>query len=685
MDGRPDPSRSAFAILLQDRENTLVRTLVDIAAQIGGGEPSAVIFDEVWFPPHGEVLDHQRLAEAFFDASGVQLKCEIASKSVAIVGAFLRRVRVTLEGGGFSEVGIDTIPVEGEHMCLPFAVLQLFPSLASIQEFVEQNPRGPFTYAYFTEQCPDVHFSLACANWSKTPGLYVVHERRLLRPDDGHASALRIQDDRLAVLSDEAFENAVVMSLEQLSSILSGLQNLLVFKVEIHERVDGEPRRKRRSVKSSDDWLAMSAGTSAMYPVTTACVASNCGGHLQKKGMECTAYTWNGGAWEEVEHGRKRCRKCGCSHRLSFAYVKGSKVITMTKAMFEDRRADHPLLVENYLGFRLSYLRQFLIRQFRCATSLLGEASTILQTHPDHARMNEDNLAKWLGLAVQIYLCFEDGRFKGMTVSRPIKADDPIYGKTNTGFYNFFIASEHDPDFDRRVKVRDVVADGNKVLTRRLQSEETALRKNPTGRPATSKKKPSGAMKKKLRKSRCAAVSQQERKEAASDPKKKRTEGVYATVDMRSGEILQFAEMLNPECRAYKNIAVTLTANQCKIGTHCLDCACTTADWEGVYCKRCLLDAWHALKHKCSRKRFDPKHKANRRHVKGRNTSAAEQLWSRTDKLAPFAMHFGRGVFRLVVPLAWNGSYMPVRTRSGTRSYRYRTKPKSTVTFNVLG
>ena len=116
---------------------------------------------------------------------------------------------------------------------------------------------------------------------------------------------------------------------------------------------------------------------------------------------------------------------------------------------------------------------------------------------------------------------------------------------------------------------------------------------------------------------------------------------------MRTGEVLQLAEMLNAECKAYKEDSAALVRRRVRIGLLCLDCACSCTVFKGLYCKRCLLDAWHAKGHKCDRSRFDPLHSKNKRLIKGCNSEGAEQLWSRTDKLAPFAGHFGRGTFRM--------------------------------------
>ena len=123
--------------------------------------------------------------------------------------------------------------------------------------------------------------------------------------------------------------------------------------------------------------------------------------------------------------------------------------------------------------------------------------------------------------------------------------------------------------------------------------------------------------------------------------------------------------MLNAECNAYKYKAGQTVANRVHVVTHCLDCACAVSANE-LGCQHNILDGWHATKHKCSRARFDPAHKNNVAKVHGCNTEAAEQLWSRTDKLAGFCTHLGRGSYRIVLRsyCKWRNGFV----RSGLKS-----------------
>ena len=83
-------------------------------------------------------------------------------------------------------------------------------------------------------------------------------------------------------------------------------------------------------------------------------------------------------------------------------------------------------------------------------------------------------------------------------------------------------------------------------------------------------------------------------------------------------------------------------------------------DFQRTYCDASFLDAYHAKSHKCDKRRWDPKHKANVRKCIGLNSSAAEQLWSRTDLLAPIARHMRRANFRLFLKgyCRWRNTYL---------------------------
>lgn len=675
--GRPSPERSAWALLLQEEENNMVRSMIAEAELQGLGPPTAIIFDEVWFPPEIKA-DVSELAKSFRAACGAPVKCQLLDADAVPTGALLRRVRKALMDGDCQLHESQYTPVPGRMMCLPFALRNLLPDNTELARLVHASQNGPYSYKNICDACPGIVFEeMRDSEWTERPGAYIFHEGHRTQSGYGHAVGVQILVGGMVVLFDSAFTRPVTLSFERLAQVTRNIHTLVVFRVEKSSRSDGEPSNKRRltaKCSPSSSNLHLMAGGLVVYPTVSRCGV--CGGPLQNKGAVCEAKVWDGAAWSVMEHGRSRCRKCGASHRLSYVWKKNAKVSIVTREEYADTSGNQVLLVENYMGFRFSYLRQLAIRQFRCATSLLGEAQTILMTYPETDFISDKNLAMHLGSAVMLFHRFADGRFDNLNMDEPIADDDHMYGGPNPGFRTIFAAWEHDSGFSLKSQTRDLVADGNKVLTRKVYGDELDARRAPGGRPRSKvlSRRPASSQSMSKSLSRCASVSSANRVPTPSDPKTRRTEGIYATVDMRTGEIVHMAEMLNSECRAYKDKAVEDIAKHIKIRTHCLDCACHHSDWEGKFCRRCLLDAWHAQKHKCNRALYDPTHAKNTHWVRGCNTSAAEQLWSRTDKLAPMTMNMRRAAFRLFLRryCAWRNNFVRGSYRSDINPARSR-------------
>ena len=137
---------------------------------------------------------------------------------------------------------------------------------------------------------------------------------------------------------------------------------LIVFRVGRQ----AEPSHKRlrtRGKPATQAELLLKAGAAALLPVAKTCVVCK-EGNLRIIPRRCTAQVWNGSRWETIEHQSKRCgrRCCAATHRLSFVWFSNSKLSTVTRKMFEDTTYDHIVLVEDYIGFRKSYLHQFMFR-----------------------------------------------------------------------------------------------------------------------------------------------------------------------------------------------------------------------------------------------------------------------------------------------------------------------------------
>ena len=80
--------------------------------------------------------------------------------------------------------------------------------------------------------------------------------------------------------------------------------------------------------------------------------------------------------------------------------------------------------------------------------------------------MDECNLSRHLQRAVILFLCFQEGRFEGFNIDKPVPDNDTDYGQPNIDYDPIFNAWDHDRLFDQSVKTRHIVTDGNKILTR---------------------------------------------------------------------------------------------------------------------------------------------------------------------------------------------------------------------------
>ena len=413
-----------------------------------------------------------------------------------------------------------------------------------------------------------------------------------------------------------------------------------------------------------------------------------CGSKKQLKIINdrVAANLWNGAKWQVVVHGRKRCKDCSASHRLSYVWANGVNICTMDLTNNADATDSDPImLLESNLGFMWSYLKQLSIRVFRGQVSLQAEACTILMTWPDSAPMGEKRLEEWLVRGLFAYLIAQEGQIARLDLGNPSPdADSPHY-RPNTGFHTIFRADVHDHGFSVGGPKRHVAFDGNQVLVRSIHDpQEGRLRKRGRGMPKRSHpQKRRGSSRAAVQPSRqspsrfgrgvlrcksapadtariiCPYVNTHDPTTAVK-PNLKKTEGIFATLDMKTGEILHMGEMLNAECTLYKRTSLEEVTEQSKVGTVCHDCACQLASFEGVLCDRVLLDGLKYKKHKCKPALFHPFHKNNVRRTHGLNTQVVEQLWSKTNRLAPIASNMRRERFRLFLRAycVWRNTYI---------------------------
>lgn len=692
--GRANPQRSAFAIGgLQEIENQFMRQFFDIASRGGAGDPQVVIFDEAWMQPGSEDMVRSAVVE-FTQSTGVHIKVSVQSPEMIPMHAVIRRVDRMLHSGSIVEA-TPLKRVSGKLACLKFVVRNLFGDTPNLDQQLNVLTDGPFGYDELQRAVAGLQFRVvSCPDWTGRVGSYVVHEPSVVEGRHGHATGFVIQEDGQVFCCDITLTRWVVMSRTQLVAIMEGIAH----RVTIFACSIGRPNEAAGIANELEDnglieCLKMKAGggpSSASFPPseparphTTAhnlrvdtkyttvprCGLGLCGGGLKKNANRyLNANVWDGARWNRIVHGASQCRRCNAQHRLNFVWDGPMKRNTITRDMFQNEHSDLIILVSNSSGFTMDYLWQFTIRFYRCNVTLLGEAVTILRAMGGD--ITDDSLARGLATAWRMYLSFLEGKFIGVPLEGPVI--DPEHSVPAKGLHIVFDAWLDDPGFDKTVATRHEVADGNRKMHRKLQDDELPLavkymstspiNKRPAGSESTSLTKRPAAAVPNLQEckgnGRCTACNGDTNVEL-HDTSRTRTEGVYASVDMSSGEILAFGEMLNKENATYKEQVADTLRNHTKIGIHCHDCGCNQGSWEGVFCDRVFVDAFHVKSHKCSRARWDPIHPRNRAVCAGLNTQAVEHLWRTTNKIAASVNQMDRGFSRMCIKqfcVFWNQS-----------------------------
>jgi hypothetical protein len=278
----------------------------------------------------------------------------------------------------------------------------------------------------------------------------------------------------------------------------------------------------------------------------------------------------------------------------------------------------------------------------RTGTSPGGEASTILLTFPsakigtttkgagNGQTMSEDRLARCIIQGIFILLRLQQ-KVYDFDVNDPMPDGDAVFDKPSDGLHIIFNAARDDPNYKEQSKF-DVVTDGNFQINRKLQDDERMYaNKNLPGRPKRSKKQrvtAKGVVTAKP-KSRCKHVEKVETMMLS----RTQTGGLFVTMNMkncggRKNKILHLGEMLNGENTAYKRKCLKdMRKTKMKVRKYCHDCACGVGpQFDGVLVEESRLDGFHGKKHKCDWPAIE--------HKKRLNSSAAEQLWARLDKLS---------------------------------------------------
>ena len=327
----------------------------------------------------------------------------------------------------------------------------------------------------------------------------------------------------------------------------------------------------------------------------------------------------------------------GTTYRLNWRWSEGSKIFSLWRKPADSE----PLLLSNTVGITWGALKLHRNRVFLTPSSALAEATVICDSS-SMAPIKVDALAEYLLRATFVLFQYEEGR-RHFHLEDPVPTPHPDYGRVNKGYEVIFSASTHDPGFRPNRKL-NIVTDGNNQVCRKIDAGERARNSTNRGRPKGPTRKKSQRIrvrrgrpgKAKQSTSRCKAVAKLD-VEPTKGGRADKTSGVFAAVSMEAGrnEILEFGEMLIPECTAYKLENVRNVTQASAVGVLRHDCPCQfPTHVEGIYCDRCLLDAWHAKRHKCDKARYDPKREKNASVLReGDNSQAAEQLWPKLNAL----------------------------------------------------
>ena len=576
----------------------------------------------------------------------------------------------------------------GLHQCIPRSLKAL--GVAVSPEHVQG---GPYSYRYVLSKVPGLHLAPVCS--VDVDGIYLWH---IDGTPMGHCLPVSVKDreayetgpngERTRPFSAAQLKPGDVVfrvlrgNIQSLASSSSIGQPEQLGNDEFLDLVAGAPKHAgderttslryrrathiaRKKPASFSLCTEVSAnglleGSQAMFTRLTECPVCPNHNRLSQKGQLINAFIWNGGSFEKVVHGRKRCKKCGRSFRLNYYVEPHTHEKMNTMELTELACTDNPIyLLQSHFGVRIKYLELLYNRVYRAAQPLQAEATSIAMTWPGAPmpKGTEHHFGIALGQAFFSYLRMREG-VVSFDIDNPVPTHDPDYGTASVGIYTIFDAAKHDPLYDVSLNAKiDVVTDGNVVITRSCVDPAELLWKRPYVKRAKSEAKKAAQASRS-----CKEVADVER---ALNMSSDRTEGIYGTFNMSNSNpaIVHLAEMLNAECTAYKlHCAKEVAAHAC-VGIFCHDCGCKLASqMEGVYCDVCFVDAWHVKKHCCDKALFDPAHPNNAGvfHARGLNTEYAEQSWVKFNKFAAITRTMTRSKFRCFLRhyCIWRNRYM---------------------------
>lgn len=202
---RPRPETSAVAMLLLDLENRWMRGFVELLPR-HNFRLVASIFDAVVALPTAQA-DEEGLLQEFQDLCGLAMQVRPACPPAFCDGVQEALARLTAAGKGVLDAQTET--VAGEAMCIPTAVINLFPCAAASVKMSMSGKQGPLSYSQFLDLCPDFVIEalpVADAAAAQDNASFLLHEGRVQQSQCGHAFGVQLDGAQIVVSSSEQEE-----------------------------------------------------------------------------------------------------------------------------------------------------------------------------------------------------------------------------------------------------------------------------------------------------------------------------------------------------------------------------------------------------------------------------------------------------------------------------------------------
>ncbi|CAE7451478.1 unnamed protein product [Symbiodinium sp. CCMP2592] len=249
--GRKRPRTSSLAYTLFDREHACLQQLVGLLPEFGYRLVTPV-FDAVVAVPSDTSICPDPLVQEFFRQRGVQLQVEAVHAGEPRQGVTQIVSNMVAKGQGVTLDNIVRLP--GEAMCVPIAVMNLFPDHVEEVSAAFRKHDGPFAYRAVMELCPHVLLEpmpIESLSNAKAGSTWLVHDPRCVDGKalfaegpcwPGHCCGVLVEDKTTLVYSSHQDESSQV-SKSLFCAELAKIDGVKVYSVNW---ADAEPAQKHR-------------------------------------------------------------------------------------------------------------------------------------------------------------------------------------------------------------------------------------------------------------------------------------------------------------------------------------------------------------------------------------------------------------------------------------------------------